>query len=453
MTPALVAAAVPFGLPVGAGPLAHGVGTRADLPLPVGYVVAGGGLAVLVSFVALGALWRTPRLAGAAAGRPLPRPVAALAHGRPRLVLQAVVLALSVLVVVIALAGSPDVAQNAAPWAFFVTFWVGLVPVSLLLGPVWGALNPLRTTYRLLARVLPAPARPDLAERWGYRPAALSLLAFAWFELAAPDRSDPRRVGAFLVAYALVHLVAAAVVGERWFLRGDGFEAYSRLLGALAPVGRRSDGVLVLRNPLDGAAALPARRGLVAVVVVLVGSTAFDGLGRTQWWQNGFGAGGEAVLPSTTGPLATVALVGLLFAAGAGLAGRLGGYPGAAAPLAHTLVPVAAGYAVAHYFSLLLFDGQTTWILLSDPFATGADLLGLTGRGVDYLLVTARTISLVQVAAIVGGHVVGTVLAHDRALVLSAAAPAARRPVASQVPLLAIMVVLTMTGLGLLLGA
>ena len=158
-------------------------------------------------------------------------------------------------------------------------------------------------------------------------------------------------------------------------------------------------------------------------------------------------------MPSTTGLVATIALVGLLFGAGAGLAGRLGGYPDAAAPLAHTLVPVAAGYAVAHYFSLLVFDGQTTWILLSDPFATGADLLGLTGRGVDYLLVSARVISLVQVAAIVGGHVVGTVLAHDRALVLAAAAPRPGRPVASQVPLLAIMVALTVSGLALLLGA
>ena len=437
--------------------LSHGVGTRADLPLPVAYVVTGGGLAVVASFLALGALWRTPRLAGAAAGRPLPPAAAAVLDGRrPRAVLRALVLALTLLVVVIAFAGSPEIPRNAAPWAFFVTFWVGLVPASLLLGPVWGVLNPLRTTYRLLAPLLPAPRFGAVADRWGHWPAAVSLLAFAWYELAAPERSDPRRVGAFVVGYALVHLVAAALVGERWFARGDGFEVWSRLLGALAPVGRRGDGTLVLRSPLDGAAALPVRPGLAAVVVVLVGSTGFDGLGRTLWWQNGFGIDGEsAVLPPTLGLAATVALVGLLYAAGTLLAGRLGGVPGTPGALAHTLVPVAAGYAVAHYFSLFLFDGQTTWILLSDPFATGADLLGLTGFGVDYLIVSARTISLVQAGAIVVGHVVGTVLAHDRALAL--AAGAARdgwrtRPVASQVPLLVIMVTLTVGGLLLLLG-
>jgi hypothetical protein len=434
--------------------LAHGVGTRADLPLPVAFVVTGGGLAVVVSFLALGVLWRSPRLAGAGAGRPLPDALAAVLDGRrSRAVLRGAVLALTVLVVVIAFAGSPQIPRNAAPWAFFVTFWVGLVPASLLLGPVWGVLNPLRTTYRLLAPVLPAPRLGALADRWGNWPAAVSLLAFAWYELAAPERSDPRRVGAFVVGYAVVHLVAAALVGERWFARADGFEVWSRLLGSLAPVGRRGDGVLVLRNPLDGAAALPVRRGLAAVVVVLVGSTAFDGLGRTLWWQNGFGIDGEsAVGPPTAGLAVTLALVGLLYAVGTLLAGRLGGVAGAPGALAHTLVPVAAGYAVAHYFSLFVFDGQTTWILLSDPFATGANLLGLTGFGVDYLVVSARTISLVQAGAIVAGHVVGTVLAHDRALALAARSPGGGRPVASQVPLLVIMVTLTVGGLLLLLG-
>ncbi|MFN0282198.1 MAG: hypothetical protein ACKVZ6_09540 [Kineosporiaceae bacterium] len=442
--------------------LAHGVGTRADLPLPVAYVVVGGGLAVVVSFLALGALWRTPRLRGDLAGRPVPPAVEAFCDGgRPRAVLQALTLALVVLVVVVAFAGSPEIPANVAPWALFVTFWVGLVPASLLLGPVWGVVNPLRAVHRALRRLtgrlrgraLPAPRHEGLVDRWGYWPAAVSLTAFAWFELAAPERSDPRRVGVFVVGYAVVHLAAATFCGERWFTRGDGFEVYSRLLGRLAPIGRRRDGRLVRRSPLDGAVSQPPRPGLAAVVVVLVGSTAFDGLGRTLWWQNGFGLDGDtATLPSTLGLAATVGLVGLLYGAGSWLSGRLGGNGDAAGGYAHTLLPIAAGYAIAHYFSLLAFDGQTTWILLSDPFAGGANLLGLTGRGVDYTVVSARTIALVQVAAIVGGHVLGVVLAHDRAVALAAEAPGRGHPVRSQVPLLVIMVTLTTGGLGLLLG-
>ncbi len=435
---------------------AHGVGTRADLPLPVAYVVVGGGLAVVVSFLALGALWRTPRLRGDLAGRPVPPVVEAFCDGgRPRAVLQALTLALVVLVVVVAFAGSPEIPANVAPWAFFVTFWVGLVPASLLLGPVWGVVNPLRAVHRarrrltgrLRGRALPAPRHEGLVDRWGYWPAAVSLAAFAWFELAAPERSDPRRVGVFVVGYAVVHLAAATFCGERWFTRGDGFEVYSRLLGRLAPSGAGATAGSCA-SPLDRAWRSP--RGSAGRGRRPVGSTAFDG-GRTRGGRTGLGRrppdrGIEPRLASNVG------LVGLLYGAGSWLSGRLGGNGDAAGGYAHTLLPIAAGYAIAHYFSLLAFDGQTTWILLSDPFAGGANLLGLTGRGVDYTVVSARTIALVQVAAIVGGHVLGVVLAHDRAVALAAEAPGRGHPVRSQVPLLVIMVTLTTGGLGLLLG-
>jgi hypothetical protein len=457
LAPALPAA-VPAALPWSSAVLAHGVGTRADLPLPLAYVVVGGGLAVLVSFLALGVLWRTPRLRGAVGGRPVSGGVEATLESRGlRSALRAVVLGLMVLVVTVAFLGDPGPAGNAAPWALFVTFWVGLVPVSLALGPVWGVLNPLRTAYRLLARLLPAPPFTGLPDRWGHWPAAASLLAFTWYELAAPQRSLPHRVGVALVVYAVVHLAAATLTGERWFAVGEGFEVYSRTLGSLAPIGRRRDGRLVWRDPLDGAAAVPRRPGLVAVVVVLLGSTAFDGLTRTLWWHQGPGADGDSgsAIPASLGLAVTVALVAVAYLTATAAVGRLGGYRHAAGRFAPSLIPIAAGYAIAHYFSLLVFDGQFTWILLSDPFGTGLDLLGLNSAAVDYTLVSDRTIALVQAGAIVAGHVLGVVLAHDRAVSLArdrAAAGHPGRAVLSQLPLMALMVGLTIGALLLLLG-
>ena len=52
--------------------LAHGIGTRTDLPIPLGLAVYGSAMAVLISFAALGLLWPRSRLTGDAAGRPLP---------------------------------------------------------------------------------------------------------------------------------------------------------------------------------------------------------------------------------------------------------------------------------------------------------------------------------------------------------------------------------------------
>jgi hypothetical protein len=51
---------------------AHALSSRQDLPLPFGYAMTGAVAALAVSFLALGMLWRTSRLRGDTAGRPLP---------------------------------------------------------------------------------------------------------------------------------------------------------------------------------------------------------------------------------------------------------------------------------------------------------------------------------------------------------------------------------------------
>ena len=93
---------------------------------------------------------------------------------------------------------------------------------------------------------------------------------------------------------------------------------------------------------------------------------------------------------------------------------------------AGTVVPIVLGYTVAHYFSLLVLDGQTTWILASNPFGSaGVDLFGTYGNAVDLTAVSSDAIALVQVGAVVLGHVLGVTLAHERAL-LSARRPGRR---------------------------
>ncbi|MCW2607888.1 MAG: conserved rane protein of unknown function [Frankiales bacterium] len=430
--------------------LAHGVGTRADLPVPLGLALTGAALAVLVSFGALGLLWPRSRLRGDAAGRPLPHAVQRVVDD-PVLawVLRLLVLAVTVLIVAVALVGPVEPPENLAVYGFYVTFWVGLVPASLLLGPVWRKVNPLRTLHRLLELLTgPAPAA-DRIERAGLWPATGFLLAYAWLELAYPDRSRPASVGLFLVLYGVVQLIASLWFGAGWFARGDAFEVYSTLVGRLSPFGRRDDGRLVLRNPLDGVDGTPRVPGLSGFVVVLVGTTAFDGVTRTQYWQNGPGLQGDtAVLPATLGLVVVVLAVAGLYAGATALAGRISGTGEGPPQFAHSVIPIAVGYAVAHYFSLLLLDGQLTWILASDPFQTGRDLFGTSTNAIDYTAVSPAAIAYVQVAAIVVGHVLGVVLAHDRAVRLSSG-HAART---SQYPLLLVMVAFTVGGLYLLLG-
>ncbi len=430
--------------------LAHGVGSRTDLPIPPGLALYGAGMAILVSFSALLLVWRSPRLGGPSSGRALPaRLERALDSAVLRRGLQALALVLAVLVVVVAFAGPADSSRNLAPWVLYVTFWVGLVPASLLLGPVWRVANPLRLLHRGLRSALPRAPGAGRLPALGLWPAAAVLVVFLWFELVHPGRADPGTVGTFLLSYALVQVGAALWFGEDWFAHGDGFEAYSTLIARLSPWSRRDDGHLVLRNPLTNVMTTPAEPGLAAVVVVLLGSTAFDGVSRTVFWQTGPGAADDAV-SGTVGLLAMIALVALLYLAGTRLSGRLAAQPAGVQPrrYAATVVPIVLGYTVAHYFSLLVLDGQATWILASNPFGTpGADLFGTAANVVDLTAVHPDAIAYVQVGAVVVGHVLGVTLAHERAL------RSDRRARASdQLPLVIVMVLFTVGGLGLLFG-
>ena len=55
----------------------------------------------------------------------------------------------AVWVAIAALFGPQD-ARNPLPGVFYVLLWVGLVALSLAVGPVWRAISPVRTVHRLL---------------------------------------------------------------------------------------------------------------------------------------------------------------------------------------------------------------------------------------------------------------------------------------------------------------
>lgn len=429
--------------------LAHGIGTRSDLPVPVGLAALAAGCTLVISFAVLAVLWRRPR--APRTGVALPGPVATVLDSAPlRILLQLGTLLIAATVVVAGLAGPDDPARNLAPWVFYVVFWVGLVPASLLLGPVWRVLNPLRLLQGAVAallRISPSHGVLDLPSGVGYWPAAVSLAAFGWFELVFPARAEPLSVAVFLLVYGGLQLAAGVLFGRRWFDRGDGFEVYSVLVGALSPLGRRPDGRLALRNPLDGLAAVPLGPGLVGVVVALLGSTAYDGLSRTQWWSTVVPSG---PLAATGGLLVAFVLVGVVFGLGTFTVAATGAGTGTGpVAFAPTLAPIAAGYAIAHYFSLLVFDGQQALILAGDPMGTGADLFGTAGAAIDYTVLGTTAIALVQLGGIVVGHLVAAISAHDQAHRLFPTKVALR----TQYPMLAAMVALSVGAVGLVFAA
>lgn len=446
---------MPHSLVVGADLLAHGVGSREDLPIPFTYAVTGAAVAIVASFLALGLLWREPRFEPATAGRPIPTRLDRVLDGRPlRAGLRVLGVLITAYVVMAAVFGRDD-ALNPTAGSVYVLFWIGVPILSMLLGPVWRLLNPIRSAHWALSRALgtrPEEGLTPLSPRLGYWPAALSLLAFVWLELVAPENTTLAVLRTFFAAYFAVNLLAATYWGSGWFGRGDGFEVFSSLAGRLSPLGRRGDGRLVLRNPLVGVAGTPVAPGLFAVVGVLLGSTAYDSLSGSPWWVTRLQEGPfSAEVTGTLGLLGLVTLVTGAFSGAAALSGRGSGLRPAevGAQYAHSIVPIVMGYVVAHYWSLLVLVGQQTVIQLSDPLGNGSDWLGTGGRGVDPTLADPTLVAVLQVVSVVTGHVLGVVLAHDRAVRILPA----RRAVVGQVPLLVLMVAYTVGGLSLLFAA
>jgi len=129
------------------------------------------------------------RDAAATAGRPLSPWAAAVVGSRAT---RAVLAGLGLLVTawtLLALVLGADTANNPVPWVVFVLLWVGIVPLSVVLGPVWRRLNPLRTVHALVNRAAgldPADGVRPLPEGLGWWPAALGLGAFLAASPPAP---------------------------------------------------------------------------------------------------------------------------------------------------------------------------------------------------------------------------------------------------------------------------
>jgi hypothetical protein len=451
--------------------LAHGIVGRQDLPIPRWLFGWAAAAVLVVSFVGLAVLWTRPRLERAAERRLLRVPVAL------EVLAGAIGVALFALVVYAGLVGSQVQTANLAPTFVYVVFWVGLVPLSVLFGDVFAALSPWRAIGRAAGWVagrvggasLPEPL--PYPERLGRWPAVVGLLAFAWVELVWGEGSDPSTLALLALAYAAAMLVGMSLFGvEAWTRNGDAFAAWFGVFASLAPL-RWQDRTAYLRAPLSGAARWVGPAGSVAFLCAMIGTTTFDGFSEGPTWSAivpeltellagvlGISQAAALELAFTLGLLAVVVLVGLLYLLGcAGMRSveRVHTTHELARAFAHSLAPIALAYVVAHYFSLLAYQGQAVAYLASNPLgetlAPGdGGIFGTAQARIDYTFLGANAIWYVQVAALVLGHVAGLVLAHDRALV---AFRRTREATRSQYWMLAVMVAFTSLGLWLLSAA
>ncbi len=427
--------------------LAHGIGGRSDLPVPLEFFLVGAAVVLLLSFGALAVMWPTARLQDGPRYRGEGRAV----DGWPHRLASWFGLAFFALVVAAGVFGDNNARSNIAPVAVWVVFWLVIPFSAAVVGNAWSVVSPWRSAGRLLR--LDGPESPG---RLGVWPAAVAFIAFAWLELVSVHSAEPRTLGLAAVVYFSYILIVASRVGiDRAVSSFDAFGVYNRLISAIAPIGRRPDGRVGRRGWLRALPALPQWRGIEGFVVVMIGTVTFDGLNRTVWWDNLtftlVGVSHRSTWFRTLALLATIAVIGLAYLAASWWAARIARSPGlgplqVARSFAHTLIPIGLAYAVAHYFTLITFEGQLIVPALSDPLGLGWNLFHTVDVKINYTWLAPRIVWYVQLAAIVGGHLIGIVLAHDRALAVFPA----DRAVRTQYAMLALMVALTTLGLTIL---
>jgi hypothetical protein len=482
MLPRLLGGAALLALGMPASAQAHGIVGKADLPIPVWLFSWTAAIVLVVSFIALSTLWRTPQLQSE--HRRVLLRLSRIASLTLEALAGAIGLGLFALVIYSGFAGAQVANANFSVTFVYVIFWVGLPVLSVLFGDVFAVLSPWRTCARLCrggARLLrrgrlggngahggggpeagggPLLRYPSALGVW---PAIAGIVGFAWLELVFVNRDEPSLLAALSLGYFVVMLVGMLLFGvERWAGSADGFGVYFNLLGRLSPLVRDEQGSLCLRRPLSGIAGLQVGPGMVTLICALIGTTTFDGFSNGGVWRKaepelqsafsdlGLGQTPAQELAYSIGLLLCIALivaiyrVGILGVRSVGARRDLGELTRA---FAHTLVPIAFAYVLAHYFSLLIWQGQAIGYLASDPLGNGSNLFGTSGYQIDYQVISYAAIWYVQVAALIAGHVGGLALAHDRALVLY---PEPEEAVRSQYWMLAVMVAFTSFGLWLL---
>jgi hypothetical protein len=447
--------------------LAHGIGGRQDLPIPLETAILAAVAALVISFVVLA--WTVRRRSHAepafiepAAARTVAVPrLQRLVDSRGWLIgWRTVGMLLFAYTVMVALGGQ-DLEINPIFGIFYIWWWVGLVFASLLFGPVWRAISPVRTinaAINLLRRDDRGLYDYDV-RRFGYWPAVLGLLAFTWMELVYDHNSYLGPVRLWCALYVALMLVGGQLWGERFYAYADPFEVYSSLIARLSVWGRDEDRRLVLRSPLVNLDTLSPARGLVAVVSVLFGTIVFDSFRDSVPWlkftQGDNVVAHHAYLADNLALILFPAAVAAFFCAGTMLTGVGEGpervhrrdLPGLLAP---SVVPIVAGYVVAHYLSYWWEGGQATLVQASDPFSNGGNWFGTADWSVSYFFAYHPTLlANIKVVAVVIGHILGVISSHRRALRVLPR----RHLITGQIPLLITMIGFTVGGLCLLFAA
>ncbi len=426
----LLAAALSISLAAPTVVAAHTLNPTYTSRLPLAVYLAGAATTVALSFIfVLVRDVRADRPAATSEGRLPPAPV--------RIALRTIGLVGWAWIIGQGIAGGASSAEVTTLF-LWVYGWVGLAIVCAVIGPVWHFLDPFSTLFDLgawaLRRIGMSPWEiaeyPAVFGRW---PAVIGFAFVIWLELVLTP--GPSGLFVILVGYTALTLAMMAQFGrDAWRSNAEIFTVWFRLLGRLAPFALADETGRVRRRSFAGGLLEPGWRISDVVMIGLgIGSILFDGLSQTQIWFELFGFPQLA-----TETLLLVGFLGIICTAALAVTRVVG-----VAATGASLLPIAVGYLVAHYLTYFLIDGQRLLIALSDPFQRGWDLFGTAFFEPSGAWLPPGLVWTVQLAAVVGGHMLGAWAGHVVASLEAPRGLVGRALTVRQVPLAIVMVALT----------
>ena len=486
---------------------AHGFGERTELPVPLGYFLAGAGVAVALSFVFIGlfvkggsahvSYWRYNLLRHRLLRFILAGPILLL----PLKLLSVFLLGL---VVATGLVGEQTPSSNFAPTFVWIIWWVGMAFFVALVGNLWALINPWKILFgwaEVVFRLVRPGRNLTLNLRYppalGIWPAIILFLCFTWLQDAFPQSAFPDRVAVMAIVYTAITLSGMALFGKhQWLRHGEACSVVFSFLARFAPTEVRvscpdlcracggqcldrdgncincyqcfetaDDKELNIRPFAMGLSRNERMTNdVLAIVVLLLATVTFDGFSATSAWVDfqsyivdvfsgtvNYAAFNSLTVADSIGVLlfpVAFLMVYLTFAYFMSQSvGQSQGVLTLACAFAYSLIPIALAYNIAHFITLLLIQGQLIVPIASDPFGYDWNLFGTADYQINIGVINARVLWFLSVAVIVVGHMLAVYLAHLASIRLFKDRTMALN---SQYPMLTLMVLYTVVSLWIL---